>query len=175
MGVFDKCQEPGCSGSYTRLVDESHLDKGLGVPVLLLGATVLQCDTCGARSALLPGVRAYGQDVAALIVRKRGLLTRREVKLLRQVLRLNISELAGELHVSREIVSQWENGKRPISPHKDSRLRILVLVHLGRTGQADIEAALQCPFTEAQAEQPYRLPVDYPIPAESPEKATEAA
>jgi len=175
MGVFDKCQEPGCSGSYTRLVDQSHLDQGLGVPVLLLGATVLQCDTCGARSALLPGVRAYGQDVAALIVRKHGLVTRREIKLLRQVLRLNISELAGELHVSREIVSQWENGKRPISPHKDSRLRLLVLVHLGRTGQADVEAALQRPFMEAREERPYRLPVDYPPAQEQPEEATAAA
>jgi len=157
-----RCQEPGCAGTYTRHPEQSHLDTALGVPVL-------QCDTCGARSALLPAARAYAQDVAALVVRKRGRVTRREVKLLRQVLGLNVAELAGELHVSREVVSQWENGKRPISPHKDALLRILVLVHLGRTGQADIEAALKGPFLEALAEQPYRLPV------EPSEEATEAA
>ena len=159
--MITRCHEPGCTGTYLRHEGVTHIDHGLGVPVWLTGVTVLECDTCGTRSVMGPPLRPYSNAVAMQVCAKRGLLTQAEARFLRKHLGLTAQKLADRLHVSRPLISDGEAGRRPITPHRDFMLRVLVLTEMRQTSQANVEAALERPFAKGPEEEaePYRVAV----------------
>ncbi len=108
-----------------------YQDDGLiGLPnvVLLDVADQAVCDGCGEEFGIsIPDADGLEAAVAVKRVSIPLRLNAQEIRFLRRALGLQAKELAAELEVRPETVSNWETGKDPASANAEKLLRLMVL------------------------------------------------
>jgi DNA-binding XRE family transcriptional regulator len=122
-----------CSGAL-RVTSTTHRYVESGLPnVMLHGAQVRKCGSCGAEEVAIPNVLGLHRCIAIMLVNRKSALAPVEFRFLRQFLGHSSKDFAGVLGVTPETLSRWENGKHEISPLADRAVRLLVMTTPPRT------------------------------------------
>ncbi|MFH0810241.1 MAG: helix-turn-helix domain-containing protein [Pseudomonadota bacterium] len=101
-----RCRE--CEAEMTEIRGD-YLYDGAGVEVLLKNIPVYECPN-GHRLPAIPNIRGLHEAMAEWLLEKPGRLSGAEVKFLRKHMRLKSAELAALLGISKQRMSQLENG-----------------------------------------------------------------
>lgn len=124
-----------CGGEVVTKTLPVYRDDGLiGLPcvVLLDAAEESTCAACGTDNGIsIPDAEGLEIAVAVARVCYPLKLNAQEIRFLRRALGSQAKDLADELEVRPETVSNWENGKDPINPHIEKILRLKVAKDLG--------------------------------------------
>jgi putative zinc finger/helix-turn-helix YgiT family protein len=127
MNAIPEC--PEC-GKKMRKIDPKKLyhytSCGLD-HVWLKGIEVYEC-TCGEGIAWIPRIGQLHRVIAIELLKNPGLLEGNEVRFLRKHFRLKATELANILNVTKQTVSNWENGKGSMGLANDRLLRIFFML-----------------------------------------------
>jgi len=98
-----------------------------GLPhVELHGVAVARCATCGAEEMAIPRIEQLHRVLASHFIRQSRAVTSTEVRFLRKHIGLATADFAKCMGVSRETVSRWETGTKPMGAQADRLLRLLV-------------------------------------------------
>jgi putative zinc finger/helix-turn-helix YgiT family protein len=137
--------------------EESGLDN-----VYLLGIDICQC-SCGEEVVSIPAVTELHSKIALELIKKKSLLSAKEIRFLRKSIGLTAKKLSEIMGVDNATISRWENDKQPINEARDRLLRLIylnvkgisteVIKHLIEEGFADISP-------EFKATPPYMIPVE---------------
>jgi putative zinc finger/helix-turn-helix YgiT family protein len=106
-----------CIACQTKMTTarETYLYKSSGLPnVTLKDIEVSRCPSCGEYEVAIPHVEALHHALALAVISKRARLTSEEVRFLRKFLGWTGEDTASTLGVTRETVSQWEDGASPV-------------------------------------------------------------
>lgn len=101
-----------------------------GLPhVILDGATLGRCSTCGAETLTIPRIAQLHRVLALTLATKPTRLMPNEARFLRKYLGYSSSDLAAIIGVAPETVSRWESTKspQPIGVPTERLLRLLAL------------------------------------------------
>lgn len=124
-----------CGGEVVTKTLPVYCDDGLiGLPcvALLDAAEQSTCAACGTDNGIsIPDAEGLEVAVAVARVCYPLKLNAQEIRFLRRALGFQAKQLADELEVRPETVSNWENGKDPINPHIEKLLRLKVAKDLG--------------------------------------------
>lgn len=93
---------------------------------ILRNAAIWRCSKCKAWEVEIPRPLDLERALAAILLRKSARLTGKETRFLRKYLGLSGADLAQKMDVTRETISRWEQGHKPISANKDRFLRLMV-------------------------------------------------
>ena len=120
-----KCFFCGCPMTTSR---ENHrfVESGLQ-NVVLEDVEIERCASCGEESLVLPRMEELLRVLARAVATRPERLKPEEIRLLRKHLDWSGVELAANLGVTKETVSRWENGAKPMSPPAERLLRLCVL------------------------------------------------
>lgn len=117
---------------------ESGLDN-----VILKGITVYKCSRCSEVVPEIVNIKELHRTIAGLLIRKKSILSGKEIVFLRKEMRLKATDLAQILGVHKVTLSRWENDKEPIGASADRLLRLLydmkLLQNTITAAKADIE------------------------------------
>jgi putative zinc finger/helix-turn-helix YgiT family protein len=101
-----------------------------GLPhVELHGVEVTRCPGCGKEGITIPRIGQLHRMLAEAFVRQHRKLAYPEIRFLRKHIGLSGADFAQRMGVSRETVSRWETGAKPMSAQADRLLRMLVVTH----------------------------------------------
>jgi len=115
-------------GSVQRAVVEAYEEKLMGIPLILFNAIEQEkCEGCGdVLKTTIPDFEGLVSAVAVTRIKHALKLDGTEIKFLRKALGVTAKKLAGDLEVTPETFSRWENGKDPIGPTSEKLLRTFV-------------------------------------------------
>jgi putative zinc finger/helix-turn-helix YgiT family protein len=124
--VKRRCAECGAEmGPWER---RDSVPYACGLPnVLLMGAEVAVCPSCGADELLVRDPEGLHRHLAEAVAEKPAPLDAHELRFLRKHLGWSGKDLAGKIGYSHEQVSRWENGHAPIPVAVEQLLRAWVL------------------------------------------------
>ena len=126
-----KCTK--CSGTL-KLMGTTHRYVESGLPnVVLHGALVRKCQSCGAEEVAIPNIIGLHRCIAAILVHRKSALAPEEFRFLRQFLGQSSKDFAKILGVTPETLSRWENAKYEIPAPADRAVRLLVMTTPPRT------------------------------------------
>jgi putative zinc finger/helix-turn-helix YgiT family protein len=98
-----------------------------GLPhVELHGVEVARCTKCGLEEVSIPRIQQLHKLLAEHLISLPRSLAPVEVKFLRKHIGLSTIDFARCMGVSRETVSRWETGNKPMGSASDRLLRLLV-------------------------------------------------
>ncbi|MHB0962107.1 MAG: type II TA system antitoxin MqsA family protein [Gemmatimonadaceae bacterium] len=98
-----------------------------GLPhVELHGVEAVRCRSCGLEELGIPKVAQLHRVLAAYFVNQSRALAAVEVRFLRKHIGLSAADFAKCMGVSRETISRWETGKKPLGAQADRLVRLLV-------------------------------------------------
>lgn len=99
----------------------------MGIPLTLLdSATQYICPSCGEKEYFIPDPSGLSAAVAVTLAKTPQKLRGKEITFLRKAINLPAKIFAGDLGVTPETLSRWENDKAPISPSAEKLLRFVV-------------------------------------------------
>jgi putative zinc finger/helix-turn-helix YgiT family protein len=99
-----------------------------GLPnVTLQGIKVLCCATCGEEMPVIPAISDLHRVLSLVLVNKPQKLSPAEFRFLRKYLGYSATDFARVIDASREHLSRWENGTKPISSFVDRLMRLMVV------------------------------------------------
>jgi putative zinc finger/helix-turn-helix YgiT family protein len=125
---FMKCDE--CGGPVTTERNAVRRYEIGGLPhVELHGVEVTTCGSCGNEEIGIPRIGELHRVLAQTFVTQHRMLAPVEIRFLRKHIGLSASDFAPMMGVSRETVSRWETGAKPIGAVADRLLRLLVFTH----------------------------------------------
>jgi putative zinc finger/helix-turn-helix YgiT family protein len=119
-----KCPECGANMKTSR---ENFRHAALGLPGLtLFDVEVSRCPACGEYEVEIPHLEGLIKAIAGELIAKPARLAPEEIAFLRKSMGLSSDDLAKRMGVSKEQVSRWESGKKPMGAVADRLLRMLV-------------------------------------------------
>lgn len=104
---------------------------GDGLDVVLIGIEVRRCSECGEEEAVIPRIAEVRSTIAENLIQRSTRLTPAEIRFLRTYLGYSGGDFAEKIGVTREAVSRWENGARPMGKTAERLLRLMVAFHIG--------------------------------------------
>lgn len=116
-----ECRTAMKAGPETYKYTESGLDN-----VTLVGVEVRRCPQCGEVELIIPKIDELHGVLAKAFAGKPGPLTGKEIRFLRSYLGFSGTDFAAAIGASKELVSRWENDKRPMSKTHDRFLRLMI-------------------------------------------------
>ena len=126
-----ECRE--CGGEASAHLGDFDYSEATGLPVRLVGVTLIRCGACGAESVRIPKLARLHALIAGTLILKEGLLAPAEFRFLRKWLGLSGAAFARRMGVAAETISRWENGKMAIAAPADRALRLMVACEEPRT------------------------------------------
>jgi DNA-binding transcriptional regulator YiaG len=118
---------PNCTSEMVSSVELYHY-RECGLPnIWMERCTVLSCQRCQIRMAVLPDPETAAREIALALALQEKRLDARSILFLRKFLRLKSMELAVLLRVNRVEVSRWENCQSAIDAINDFRLRLAAI------------------------------------------------
>lgn len=120
-----KCTE--CSNTMTKSIGDHHYTECGLDNVILHGITLLECESCGAKRAVIPAMAQLHRAIARALARKPARLVPAEVAYLRDHLDLSNKEFAELMGVSPEHTSRWASSE-PIGVPAERFLRMLAII-----------------------------------------------
>lgn len=123
-----KCNE--CGGPVTTEHNAvRRYDMG-GLPhVQLHGVGVTRCAACGKEGVVIPRIGQLHRVLSRAFVSQRRMLAPAEIRFLRKHIGLSTDDFAQRMGVTRETVSRWETGAKPMGGQADRLVRLIVLTH----------------------------------------------
>jgi putative zinc finger/helix-turn-helix YgiT family protein len=119
-----KCSECGSNMKTSR---ENFKHAALGLPGLtLFDVEVSRCLACGEYEVEIPHLEGLIKAIAGELITKPARLAPEEIAFLRKSVGLSSDDLSKRMGVSKEQVSRWESGKKPMGAVADRLLRMLV-------------------------------------------------
>lgn len=107
---------------------ENFRHSALGLPGLVLAnVEVSRCAACGEYEVDIPHLDGLMKAISRALVNKGSRLASQEIVFLRKYLGFSNEDFARRMGVSREQVSRWETGKKPMGAVADRLLRMLVV------------------------------------------------
>lgn len=123
-----KCDE--CNGPVTTERNAVRRYEIGGLPhVVLHGVEVTNCATCGKEGIAIPRLGQLHRVLSQAFVNQRRMLAPAEIRFLRKHIGLSTDDFAQRMGVTRETVSRWETGAKPMGGQADRLLRLIVLTH----------------------------------------------
>lgn len=114
-----------------KIVHENHKYSECGLDnVVLVKATKHKCPECGEEYLDLPNLEELHRVISEAIIRNHNNLDGKEFRFLRKHLGFSSSYFAKVVHVSRETISRYENGKSKIPKLIDILMRSWVMTRL---------------------------------------------
>ncbi len=95
-----------------------------GLDNVYIGTDVYKCE-CGEVIVDIPNIYVLHELIARDLIRKKSILTGKEIKFIRKQLHLKANELALLLGVNKVTVSRWENGEEKIGIANDKLIRMI--------------------------------------------------
>lgn len=131
-----------------------------GLPhVELHGVAVARCAICGAEEMAIPRVVQLHRVLASHFIRQTRGLASAEVRFLRKHIGLSAADFAKCMGVSRETVSRWETGTKPMGAQAERLLRLLVATSAPLDDYAAKDVLSQITASRAASARPSRLAV----------------
>ncbi len=97
-----------------------------GLPnVILQGAEVADCPTCGNSDVIIPRMAKIHRAIAQALANSPARLTGDQFRFLRKHLGMSGDQLGKYLHTDRTKISKWEGGEDRIGPATDRLVRLL--------------------------------------------------
>lgn len=119
-----KCPECGANMKTSR---ENFRHAAPWLPGLtLFDVEVSRCPACGEYEVEIPYLEGLIRAISAELITKPARFAPEEVSFLRKALGLSGEDFAKRMGVTKEQVSRWESGKKPIGSVADHLLRMLV-------------------------------------------------
>ena len=119
-----KCTDCGTEMKTSR---ENFRHAALGLPGLtLFGVEVSRCPNCGEYEVEIPHLQGLIKAISGELITKPARLAPEEVTFLWKYLALSGQHFAKRMGVTKEQVSRWESGKKPMGTVADRLLRMLV-------------------------------------------------
>ena len=98
-----------------------------GLPhVVLHGVEIVRCQACGMEDAVIPRIEQLHQVIATHLINQRRGLAPVELRFLRTHIGFSTADFAKCMGVTRETVSRWETGNKPMGAQADRLVRLLV-------------------------------------------------
>ena len=124
-----KCR--ACGEKATRRRGEYDYSELIGLPVRLVGVTLVECESCGNEGVVIPRMSQLHRVIAGALIEKAGLLEPAEVRFLRKWLGLSSADFARRMGVAPATVSRWESESAEARRKKlpgpvDRALRLMV-------------------------------------------------
>ncbi len=123
-----KCNECGNPRMSDRNAVRPYVIGGLP-HVELHGVQVTRCAGCDMEGIVIPRIGQLHRVLAEAFVTQRRMLAPVEARFLRKYIGLSGAAFAQRMGVSRETVSRWETGAKPIGAVADRLIRLLVVTH----------------------------------------------
>ncbi len=115
-------------GGRMAVTTRTHRYLESGLPnVQLSGVEVRKCQKCGEQEVAIPNLEGLHRCIAHGLAEKASRLNGPEIRFLRKYLGRSSQDFAELIGVTRETVSRWETGKKPLSALADRVLRLMVL------------------------------------------------
>lgn len=117
---------PNCRAEMTTkkgnyLYTESGLNN-----VTLHNIEIRNCQKCGEKVASIPKIEELHRVIAVAIIKKKGRLSKDEIRYLRKYLGWSGVDFSEHMGVTPETISRWENGKEPMGPAAEKLLRLII-------------------------------------------------
>ncbi|MFN8583356.1 MAG: helix-turn-helix domain-containing protein [Gemmatimonadaceae bacterium] len=123
-----KCDE--CGGTLATQRDVVRRYDIGGLPhVELHGLELEKCPSCGRENVGIPAIGQLHDVIAHSFVTQSRMLAPVEIRFLRKHIGLSTGDFAQNMGVTRETISRWETGQKPMSAQADRLLRLLVVAH----------------------------------------------
>ena len=123
-----KCDE--CGGQVTTERNAVRRYDIGGLPhVELHGIEASRCAACGKDGIAIPRIAQLHRALAEHFVKQQRMLAPSEIRFLRKHVGLSSVDLAKRMGVTRETVSRWESGGKPMGAVADRLLRLIVVTH----------------------------------------------
>ena len=131
-----------------------------GLPhVELHGVRVTRCPGCGAEDIRIPRIAQLHQVLAEHFIHQPRPLAPVEARFLRKHMGLSTADYARCMGVTRETVSRWETGAKPMGPQADRLLRLLVATTTPCTDYAAKDALSEIDTSRPTPKRPGRIAV----------------
>jgi putative zinc finger/helix-turn-helix YgiT family protein len=144
-------------GSY--VYKESGLNN-----IFLTGITIYKC-SCGKTMPEIKNIDRLHRIIANAIIKKKTLLSGKEVRFLRKQMGLSAKELAGVLDVTPVTVSRWENESEPLGVANDKLIRMFYIQMLQEQCHTVIKHSMS--YIKSIKSKDRQKPARIFIPAES--------
>ena len=115
---------PRCNSEMT-CKPGNHLYDECGVDNVTLKQIDIYSCTCGEKIVLIPEVAELHNLIGLQLIKKKSLLSGKEIRFLRKNMGLTAKKLADYIGVENVTISRWENSKNPISKPHDLFLRVV--------------------------------------------------
>lgn len=153
-----KCDECGATVTIERNAVRRY-DIG-GLPhIVLHGVEVARCADCGVEEVSIPRIAELHRVLAAHFIGQTRPLAPNEIQFLRKHIGLSTNDFAKCMGVTRETVSRWVNGSKPMSPQADRLLRLLVATSMPTTDYAAKDALQEIDSSKRASKKPAKFGV----------------
>ena len=147
-----------------------------GLPhVELHGVEVARCGACGAEELGIPRIEQLHRVLATHLINQPRLLAPVEVRFLRKHIGLSAADFATCMGVSRETVSRWQTGKKPLGAQADRLVRLLVATSTPITDYTAKDALAAIDSSRPAPKRPARLALRASPDGWRPDRETVAA
>ena len=109
-----------------------------GLDNVIIEGVHFVADDYGEECVTIPNVNGLHRAIAAGIVRRRGGISGRELRLLRTEMGMTQAELATMLHREFLQVSRWERAESPIDANAEAIIRLYAIQALKLPDHADV-------------------------------------
>jgi len=151
-----KCDECGSAVTVERDAVRRY-DFG-GLPhVELHGVEVTRCPACGMEEVAIPRIEQLHKMLATHFINQTRALAPIETRFLRKHVGLSTNDFAKCMGVSRETVSRWETGNKPMGSQADRLLRLLVATSMPITDYAAQDALKEIDPSKPAPKRPARF------------------
>lgn len=116
---------PTCSSEMTCNNGTLHyLESGID-NVYLSGIEICKCTSCEEEIVSIPVVPELHNLIGLVLIKKKTLLSGKEIRFLRKNMGLTATRLAQHIGVDNATISRWENRSQPIGKSHDRLLRLV--------------------------------------------------
>ena len=130
--------------------DHHYVESGLD-NIILKGIEICKC-SCGEEIVIIPKIAQLNGLVGLGLIKKKALLTGKEIRFLRKNIGLTAKKLSSYLGVDNATISRWENGNQNIDKTNDRFLR-LVYSNIKGIPQEEVKNLIEKQFNEITPEQ----------------------
>lgn len=151
-----KCEE--CGSAVTVEHDAVRRYDFGGLPhVELHGVEVTHCPACGMEEIAIPRIEQLHRVLATHFINQTRAVAPTEIRFLRKHIGLSTADFAKCIGVSRETVSRWETGNKPMGSQADRLLRLLVATSMPITDYAAKDTLREIDASRPAPKHPSRL------------------
>jgi DNA-binding transcriptional regulator YiaG len=118
---------------------------------------VTHCPACGLEDITIPRIEQLHRVLATHFINQTRALAPIELRFLRKHIGLSTSDFAVCMGVSRETVSRWETGNKPMGAQADRLVRLLVATSMPITDYAAKDVLMDIDPSKAAPKRPARF------------------